>query len=184
LTNSLRRTQELCTQLDRLGALFDQAHQSFLQSFRDLQQAGQDPIVVLEALKAAEPQCKSLSVEDWTVLATLFQWSSPFNLNGLSFDNRTPAEWIDLLRSLHSGASSATVTADGHLVDASQPPAAAVEVSEALDPQGSPPSTVIEQTSGVENLASLSEGSPIQTELDLPQIESLTESTLAPEKGI
>ncbi|KAJ4491593.1 hypothetical protein C8J55DRAFT_557159 [Lentinula edodes] len=70
--------------------LFDQARQSFLQSFRDLQQAGQDPIVVLEALKAAEPQRKSLSVEDWTVLATLFQWSSPFNLNGLNFDNRTP----------------------------------------------------------------------------------------------
>ncbi|KAJ4491119.1 hypothetical protein C8J55DRAFT_556710 [Lentinula edodes] len=184
LTNSLRRTQELRTQLDRLGTLFDQARQSFLQSFRDLQQAGQDPIVVLEALKAAEPQRKSLSVEDWTVLATLFQWSSPFNLNGLNFDNRTPAEWIDLLRSLHSGASSATVTADGHLVDASQPPAAAIEVSEALDPQGSPPSTVVEQTSGVKNLASLSEGSPIQTELDLPQIESLAESTLAPEKGI
>ncbi|KAJ4498735.1 hypothetical protein C8R41DRAFT_916226 [Lentinula lateritia] len=184
LTNSLRRTQELRTQLDRLGALFDQARQSFLQSFRDLQQAGQDPIVVLEALKAAEPQRKSLSVEDWTVLATLFQWSSPFNLNGLNFDNRTPAEWIDLLRSLHSGAAFVTVTADGHLVAASQPPAAAVEVSEALDPQGSPPSTVVEQTSGVENLTSLSEGSPIQTELDLPQIESLTESTLAPEKGI
>ncbi|KAJ3924954.1 MAG: hypothetical protein NXY57DRAFT_968683 [Lentinula lateritia] len=175
---------ELRTQLDRLGALFDQARQSFLQSFRDLQQAGQDPIVVLEALKAAKPQRKSLSVEDWTVLATLFQWSSPFNLNGLNFDNRTPAEWIDLLRSLHSGAASVTVTADGHLVAASQPPAAAVEVSEALDPQGSPPSTVVEQTSGVENLASLSEGSLIQTELDLPQIESLTELTLAPEKEI
>ncbi|KAJ3884287.1 hypothetical protein GG344DRAFT_84269 [Lentinula edodes] len=184
LTNSLRRTQELRTQLDGLSALFDQVRQSFLQSFVDLQLAGQDPIVVLEALKAAEPQRESISVEDWTVLATLFQWSSPFNLNGLKFDNRTPAEWIDLLRSLHSGASSATVTADGHLVDASQPPAAAVELSEALDPQGSPPSTVVEQTSGVENLASLSEGSPIQTELDLPQIESLTESTLAPEKGI
>ncbi|KAJ3870806.1 hypothetical protein F5051DRAFT_434351 [Lentinula edodes] len=184
LTSSLRRTQELRMQLDGLGALFDQARQSFLRSFLDLQQAGQDPIIVLEALKAAEPQRESLSVEYWTLLATLFQWSSPFNLNGLKFDNRTPAEWIDLLRSLHSGASSATVTADGHLVDASQPPAAAVEVSEALDPQGSPPITVAEQTSGVENLASLSEGSPIQTELDLPQIESLTESTLAPEKGI
>ncbi|KAJ4464855.1 hypothetical protein C8J55DRAFT_566566 [Lentinula edodes] len=90
LTNSLRRTQELRTQLDRLGALFDQARQSFLRSFLDLQQAGQDPIVVLEALKAAEPQRESISVEDWTVLATLFQWSSPFNLNGLNFDNRTP----------------------------------------------------------------------------------------------
>ncbi|KAJ3870902.1 hypothetical protein F5051DRAFT_434280 [Lentinula edodes] len=175
---------ELCTQLDGLSALFDQVHQSFLQSFMDLQLAGQDPIVVLEALKAAEPQRESISVEDWTVLATLFQWSSPFNLNGLKFDNQTPAEWIDLLRNIHSGASSATVTADGHLVDASQPPAATAEVSEALDPQGSPPSTVVEQTSGVENLASLSEGSPIQTDLDLPQIESLTESTLAPEKGI
>ncbi|KAJ3925538.1 MAG: hypothetical protein NXY57DRAFT_967662 [Lentinula lateritia] len=161
-----------------------QARQSFLRSFLDLQQAGQDPIVVLEALKAAEPQRKSLSIEDWTLLATLFQWSSPFNLNGLKFDNRTPAEWIDLLRSIHSGASSATVTADGHLVDTSQLPEAAVEVSEALDPQGSPPITVVEKVSGVENLASLSEGSPIQTELDLPQIESLTESTPSPEKGI
>ncbi|KAJ4467631.1 hypothetical protein C8J55DRAFT_565105 [Lentinula edodes] len=184
LTNSLRRTQELRTQLDRLGALFDQARQSFLRSFLDLQQAGQDPIVVLEALKAAEPQRESISVEDWTLLATLFQWSSPFNLNGLKFDNRTPAEWIDLLRSIHSGATSATVTTDGHLVDTSQPPEAAVEVSETLDPQDSPPITVVEKASGVEDLASLSEGSPIQTELDLPQIESLTESTLAPEKGI
>ena len=171
-------------QLDGLGALFDQARQSFLRSFLDLQQAGQDPIVVLEALKAAEPQRESISVEDWTLLATLFQWSSPFNLNGLKFDNRTPAEWIDLLRSIHSGATSATVTVDGHLVDTSQPPEAAVEVSEALDPQGSLPNTVVEKASGVEDLASLSEGSPIQTELDLPQIESLTESTLAPEKGI
>ncbi|KAJ3884161.1 hypothetical protein GG344DRAFT_84476 [Lentinula edodes] len=184
LTSSLRHTQELHIQLDRLGALCDQARQSFLRSFLDLQQAGQDPIVVLEALKAAEPRRESLSVEDWTLLATLFQWSSPFNLNGLKFDNRTPAEWIDLLRSIHSGATPATVTADGHLVDTSQPPEAAVEVSEALDPQGSPPNTVVEKASGVEDLASLSEGSPIQTELDLPQIESLTESTLAPEKGI
>ncbi|KAJ3884658.1 hypothetical protein GG344DRAFT_83706 [Lentinula edodes] len=133
LTSSLRHTQELRMQLDGLGALFDQARQSFLGSFLDLQQAGQDPIVVLEALKAAKPQRESFSVEDWTLLATLFQWCSPFNLNGLKFDNRTPAEWIDLLRSIHSGASSATVTMDGHLVDTSQPPEAAVEVSEALD---------------------------------------------------
>ncbi|KAJ3870632.1 hypothetical protein F5051DRAFT_447395 [Lentinula edodes] len=167
LTNSLRRTQELRTQLDRLGALFDQARQSFLQSFRDLQQAGQDPIVVLEALKAAEPQRKSLSVEDWTVLATLFQWSSPFNLNGI-----------------HSGASSATITSDGHLVDVFQSPDPAVKDSEDLDTQGSPPITVVEKDSGVEDIASLPEGSPIQTELDLPQIESLTELTPSPEKGI
>ncbi|KAJ3884603.1 hypothetical protein GG344DRAFT_83786 [Lentinula edodes] len=184
LTSSLRRRQELRMQLDGLGALFDQVRQSFLRSFLDLQQAGQDPIIVLEALKAAEPQRESLSIEDWTLLATLFQWSSPFNFNGLKFDNRTPAEWIDLLHSIHSVASSATVAADGHLVDTSQPPEAAVEVSEALDPQGSPPITVVEKASGVENLASLSEGSPIQTELDLPQIESLTESTPSPEKGI
>ncbi|KAJ3884363.1 hypothetical protein GG344DRAFT_84141 [Lentinula edodes] len=184
LTNSLRRTQELRTQLDRLGALFDQARQSFLQSFWDLQQAGQDPIVVLEALKAAEPQRKSLSVEDWTVLATLFQWSSPFNLNGLNFDNRTPAEWIDLHRSIHSGASSATITSDGHLVDVFQSPDPAVKDSEDLDTQGSPPITVVEKDSGVEDIASLPEGSPIQTELDLPQIESLTELTPSLEKGI
>ncbi|KAJ4475376.1 hypothetical protein C8J55DRAFT_562361 [Lentinula edodes] len=184
LTNSLRRTQELRLQLDRLGALFNQARQSFLRSFLDLQQAGQDPIVVLEALKAAEPQRESLSVEDWTLLATLFQWSSPFNLNGLKFDNRTPAEWINLLRSIHSGASSATVTADGHLVDTSQPPEAAVEVSEALDTQGSPPITIVEKDSGVEDIASLPEGSPIQAELDLHLIESLTELTPSPEKGI
>ncbi|KAJ3897197.1 hypothetical protein F5879DRAFT_996422, partial [Lentinula edodes] len=146
--------------------------------------AGQDPIVVLEALKAAEPQRKSLSVEDWTVLATLFQWSSPFNLNGLNFDNRTPAEWIDLLRSIHSGASSATITSDGHLVDVFQSPDPAVQDSEDLDTQGSPPITVVEKDSGVEDIASLPEGSPIQTELDLPQIKSLTELTPSPEKGI
>ncbi|KAJ3925561.1 MAG: hypothetical protein NXY57DRAFT_967609 [Lentinula lateritia] len=184
LTNSLQRTQELRTQLDGLSALFDQVRQSFLQSFMDLQLAGQDPIVVLEALKAAKPQCKSLSVEDWTVLATLFQWSSPFNLNGLNFDNRTPAEWIDLLRSIHSGTSSATITSDGHLVDAFQPPDPAVKDLEDLDTQGSPPITVVEKDSGVEDIASLPEGSPIQTELDLPQIKSLTELTPSPEKGI
>ncbi|KAJ3925664.1 MAG: hypothetical protein NXY57DRAFT_967449 [Lentinula lateritia] len=156
LTNSLRRTQELRTQLDRLGALFDQACQLFLQSFLDLQLAGQDPIV----------------------------WSSPFNLNGLKFDNRTPAEWIDLLRSIHSATSSARITPDGHLVDASQPPEPAVEDSEDFDTQGSPPITIVEKDSGVEDIASLPEGSPIQTELDLPQIESLTESTPSPEKGI
>ncbi|KAJ3846832.1 hypothetical protein EV368DRAFT_69605 [Lentinula lateritia] len=184
LTNSLHRTQELRMQLDRLGTVFDQTRQSFLRSFLDLQQAGQDPIVMLKALKAAEPQRKSLSVEDWTVLATLFQWSSPFNLNGLKLDNRTPAEWIDLLRSIHSGTSSAEITPDGHLVDALQPPESAVEVSEDLDTQGSPPITIIEKDLGVEDIASLPEGSSIQTELDLPQIESLTESTPSPEKGI
>ncbi|KAJ3845981.1 hypothetical protein EV368DRAFT_70285, partial [Lentinula lateritia] len=175
---------ELRMQLDKLGTVFDQAHQSFLRSFLDLQQAGQDPIVVLEALKAAEPQRESLSVEDWTVLATLFQWSSPFNLNGLKFDNRMPTEWIDLLRSIHSGTSSAEITPDGHLVDALQPPEPMVEVSEDLDTQGSPPITVVEKDSGVGDVASLPEGSPIQTELDLPLIESLTELTLSPEKGI
>ncbi|KAJ3925543.1 MAG: hypothetical protein NXY57DRAFT_967637 [Lentinula lateritia] len=138
LTNSLRRTQELRTQLDRLGA-----------------HAGQDPIVVLKALKAAEPQCESLSVEDWTLLATLFQWSSPFNLNGI-----------------HSDTSSAEITPDGHLAEALQPPEPAV------------PITVVEKALGVENLASLSEGSSIQADLDLPQIESLIESTPSPERGI
>ncbi|KAJ3925654.1 MAG: hypothetical protein NXY57DRAFT_967473 [Lentinula lateritia] len=152
LTNSLRRTQELHLQL-----------------------AGQDPIVVLEALKAAEPQHKSLSIEDWTVLATLFQWSSPFNLNGLIFDNRTPAEWINLLRSIHSGTSLVTITSDGHLVDASQPPESAVEVSEDPDTQGSPPIDTIEKDSRFEDSTSLPEGSPI---------ESLTGPTPSPEKGI
>ncbi|KAJ3897688.1 hypothetical protein F5879DRAFT_995667 [Lentinula edodes] len=179
LTNSLRRTQ-----LDRLGTVFDQARQSFLQSFLDLQQAGQDPIVVLEALKAAEPQCESLSIEDWTLLATLFQWSSPFNLNGLKFDNQTPAEWIDLLRSIHSGASSVTITLDGHLVDASQPPESAVEVLEDPDTQGSPPVDTIKKDSRFEDATSLPEGSPIQAELDFPPIESLTGPTPSPEKGI
>ncbi|KAJ3803926.1 hypothetical protein F5876DRAFT_84109 [Lentinula aff. lateritia] len=184
LTNSLRRTQELRTQLDRLGTFFDQARQSFLWSFLDLQQAGQDPIIVLEALKAVKPQRESLSIENWTILATLFQWSSPFNLNGLQFDNRTPAEWIDLLHSIHSGMSSARITPDGHLVDALQPPEPAVKVSEDLDTQGSPPITVIKKDLGVKDTTSLPEGSPIQTELDLPQIESLTEPTPSPKKGI
>ncbi|KAJ3911686.1 hypothetical protein F5877DRAFT_72991 [Lentinula edodes] len=184
ITNSLRRTRELRMQLDRLGTLFDQARQLFLQSFLDLQLAGQDPIVVLEALKAAEPQHESLSIEDWTVLGTLFQWSSPFNLNGLQFNNQTPAEWIDLLCSIHSGTSSAKITPDGHLIDALQPLEPAVEVSEALDTQGSPPITTIEKDSGVKDITSLPEGSPIQTELDLPRIESLTKPTPSPEKGI
>ncbi|KAJ3871103.1 hypothetical protein F5051DRAFT_446630 [Lentinula edodes] len=175
LTNSLRRTQELHTQLDRLGTVSDQARQSFLRSFLDLQQAGQDPIVMLEALKAAEPQHESLSIEDCTLLAILFQWSSPFNLNGLKFDNRTPAEWIDLLRSIHSGASSGTITLDGHLVDASQPPESAVEVSEDPDAQGSPPIDTIKKDLRFKDATSLPEGSPI---------ESLTGPTPSPEKGI
>ncbi|KAJ3850457.1 hypothetical protein EV368DRAFT_66589 [Lentinula lateritia] len=168
---------ELCAQLDSLGALFDPAREPFLRSLLDLQQAGQDPIVVLEALKAAKPQCETISLEDRTLLATLFQWSSPFNLNGLTFDNRTPAEWIDLLRSTHSGTSLVEITSDGHLVDTSQPPEPTVEVSEALDAQGSPPITHIEKDSAVEDTTSLPEESPIQMEFDLPPIESLAKPT-------
>ncbi|KAJ3925139.1 MAG: hypothetical protein NXY57DRAFT_968310 [Lentinula lateritia] len=93
LTNSLRRTQELRTQLDRLGTVFDQARQSFLRSFL-VQHAGQDPIVVLEALKAAEPQRESLSVEDWTLLRREI-FSTPLSGSQRSFF--THSAYFDLL---------------------------------------------------------------------------------------
>ncbi|KAJ3924353.1 MAG: hypothetical protein NXY57DRAFT_970091, partial [Lentinula lateritia] len=55
LANSLRRATDLNDQLKQLGSLFDTTRDLFLRSILDLQNAGEDPIVVLEALKAAEP---------------------------------------------------------------------------------------------------------------------------------
>ncbi|KAJ3846895.1 hypothetical protein EV368DRAFT_88377 [Lentinula lateritia] len=55
LANSLRRSADLNDQLRQIGSLFDTTQELFLRSILDLQNAGEDPIVVLEALKAAEP---------------------------------------------------------------------------------------------------------------------------------
>ncbi|KAJ3805710.1 hypothetical protein F5876DRAFT_81477 [Lentinula aff. lateritia] len=55
LANSLRRSAEINDQLRQIGSLFDTTQELFLRSILDLQNAGEDPIVVLEALKAAEP---------------------------------------------------------------------------------------------------------------------------------
>ncbi|KAJ3870560.1 hypothetical protein F5051DRAFT_434533, partial [Lentinula edodes] len=132
LANSLQRAIDLNDQLKQLGSLFDTTRDLFLRSILDLQNAGEDPIVVLEALKAAEPNRRAISLNEWTLMATLFRWPSPFNLSGLDFDNRTPGEWIDLLRSIHSGESTAQIDEHGHLVEASPPPDSATEALEGL----------------------------------------------------
>ncbi|KAJ3870766.1 hypothetical protein F5051DRAFT_447152 [Lentinula edodes] len=90
LANSLRRATDLNDQLKQIGSLFDTTRELFLRSILDLQNAGEDPIAVLEALKTAEPNRRAITLNEWTLMATLFRWSSPFNLSGLDFDNRTP----------------------------------------------------------------------------------------------
>ncbi|KAJ3858480.1 hypothetical protein EV359DRAFT_68982, partial [Lentinula novae-zelandiae] len=55
LANSLRRAADLNDQLKQVGSLFNTMRELFLRSILDLQDAGEDPIVVLEALKASEP---------------------------------------------------------------------------------------------------------------------------------
>ncbi|KAJ4500249.1 hypothetical protein C8R41DRAFT_914309 [Lentinula lateritia] len=59
--------------------------------------------------QGSEPNRRAINLNEWTLLATLFRWPSPFNLSGLDFDNRTPGEWIELLRSIHSGGSTAHI---------------------------------------------------------------------------
>ncbi|KAJ3804586.1 hypothetical protein F5876DRAFT_82918 [Lentinula aff. lateritia] len=174
LANSLRRAADLNDQLKQIGSLFDTARELFLRSILDLQNAGEDPVVVLEALNAAEPNRQAINLNEWTILATLFHWPSPFNLSGLDFDNRTPGEWIELLRSIHSGESTARVDEDGHLVESSPPPDSAAEALEGLND--------VEKGSADEGTSSQVGGS-IPMELDLPMIESLAEPTLSPEKG-
>ncbi|KAJ3804135.1 hypothetical protein F5876DRAFT_83706 [Lentinula aff. lateritia] len=134
----------------------------------------EDPIVVLEALKAAEPNRRAISLNEWTLMATLFRWPSPFNLSGLDFNNRTPGEWIELLRSIHSGESTARIDEDGHLVKSSPPPDSAAEAFEGLNE--------VEKGSADEGTSSQVGGS-VPMELDLPTIESLAKPTLPPEKG-
>ncbi|KAJ3858131.1 hypothetical protein EV359DRAFT_88208 [Lentinula novae-zelandiae] len=108
-------------------------------------------------------------------MATLFHWPSPFNLSGLDFDNRTPGEWIELLRSIHSGESTAYINKDGHLVKSSPPPDSAAEAFKGLNE--------VEKGSADEGTSSQVGGS-IPMELDLPTIESLAEPTLSPGKGV
>ncbi|KAJ3911061.1 hypothetical protein F5877DRAFT_73467, partial [Lentinula edodes] len=91
-----------------------------------------------------------------------------------NFDNRTPGEWIKLLRSIHSGESTARVDEDGHLIESSPPPDSAAEVFEGLNE--------VEKGSADEG-ASSQVGGSIPMELDLPSIESLAEPTLSPEQG-
>ncbi|KAJ3884567.1 hypothetical protein GG344DRAFT_83839 [Lentinula edodes] len=107
-------------------------------------------------------------------MATLFHWPSPFNLSELDFDNRTPGEWIKLLRSIHSGESTASIDKHGHLVKSSPPPDLAAEVMEDLNQ--------VEKGSADEG-TSIQVGGSVPMELDLPTIESLAERTLSPEKG-
>ncbi|KAJ3870491.1 hypothetical protein F5051DRAFT_434578, partial [Lentinula edodes] len=174
LANSLRRAIDLNDQLKQIGSLFDTTQELFLRSILDLQNAGEDPIVVLEALKTAEPNRRAITLNEWTLMATLFRWPSPFNLSGLDFDNRTPGEWIELLRSIHSGESTAHIDEQGHLVESSPPPDSATEAFEGLNE--------VERGSADEG-ASSQVGGSVPMELDLPTIESLAEQTLSPEKG-
>ncbi|KAJ3925072.1 MAG: hypothetical protein NXY57DRAFT_968458 [Lentinula lateritia] len=174
LANSLRRAADLNDQLKQVGSLLDTARELFLRSILDLQHAGEDPIVVLEALKAAEPNRRAINLNEWTLLATLFRWPSPFNLSGLDFDNRTPGEWIELLRSIRSGESTACIDENGHLVESSPPPDSATEAFEGLNE--------VEKGSADEGTSGQVGGS-VPMELDLPTIESLAEQTLSPEKG-
>ncbi|KAJ3911090.1 hypothetical protein F5877DRAFT_86492, partial [Lentinula edodes] len=174
LANSLRRATNLNDQLKQIGSLFDTTQELFLRSILDLQNAGEDPVVVLEALKAAEPNRRAINLNEWTLLATLFCWPSPFNLSGLDFDNRTPGEWIELLRSIHSGESTAHIDKNGHLVESSPPPDSATEAFKGLNE--------VEKGSADEGSSSQVGGS-VPMELDLPTIESLAEQTLSPEKG-
>ncbi|KAJ3871073.1 hypothetical protein F5051DRAFT_434146 [Lentinula edodes] len=174
LANSLRRAADLNDQLKQIGSLFDTTRELFLRSILDLQNAGEDPVVVLEALKAAEPNRQAINLNEWTLMATLFRWPSPFNLSGLDFDNRTPGEWIELLRSIHSGESTARIDENRHLVESSPPPDSAAEAFEGLNE--------VEKGSADEGTSSQVGGS-VPMELDLPTIKSLAKQTLSPEKG-
>ncbi|KAJ3925297.1 MAG: hypothetical protein NXY57DRAFT_968063 [Lentinula lateritia] len=173
-STSSTHTMDLNDQMKQVGSLFDTRRELFLRSILDLQNAGEDPIVVLEALKTAEPNRWAITLNEWTLMATLFRWPSPFNLSGLDFDNWTPGEWIELLHSIHSGESTARVDKDGHLIESSPPPDSAAEVFEGLNE--------VEKGSADEGSSSQVGGS-IPVELDLPMIESLAEPTLSPEKG-
>ncbi|KAJ3803704.1 hypothetical protein F5876DRAFT_84640 [Lentinula aff. lateritia] len=174
LADSLRRAVDLNDQMKQIGSLFDTARELFLRSILDLQNAGEDPVVVLEALKAAEPNRRAINLNEWTLMATLFRWPSPFNLSGLDFDNQTPGEWIELLRSIHSGESTARIDDKGHLVKSSPPPDSATEALEGLKE--------VEKGSADEGSSSQVGGS-VPMELDLPTIKSLAELPLSPEKG-
>ncbi|KAJ3803977.1 hypothetical protein F5876DRAFT_84007 [Lentinula aff. lateritia] len=170
-TASTSSTHNLAKQI---GSLFDATKELYLRSILDLQNAGEDPIVVLEALKAAKPNQPTINLNQWTIMATLFHWPSSFNLSGLDFDNRTPGEWISLLRSIHSGDSMVHINEDGHLVDSSPPPDSTAEVLEDLN----------EVEKGLTDEGAVSQvGGSIPMGLDLPMIESLAAPTLPPEKG-
>ncbi|KAJ3897417.1 hypothetical protein F5879DRAFT_996089 [Lentinula edodes] len=173
-STSSTHTADLNDQLKQIGSLFDTTRELFLRSILDLQNAGEDPVIVLEALKAAEPNRQAITLNEWTLMATLFRWPSPFNLSGLDFDNRTPGEWIELLRSIHSGESMAHIDEHGHLVESSPPPDSATEALEGLKE--------VERGSADEG-ASSQVGGSVPMELDLPTIESLAERALSPEKG-
>ncbi|KAJ3804172.1 hypothetical protein F5876DRAFT_83638 [Lentinula aff. lateritia] len=105
LASSLRRAADLNDQLKQIGSLFDTARELFLRSILDLQNAGEDPVVVLEALKAAEPNRQAINLNEWTILATL----------------------------IHSRESMAHIDKDGHLVESSPPPNSAAKVMEDLN---------------------------------------------------
>ncbi|KAJ3924459.1 MAG: hypothetical protein NXY57DRAFT_969838 [Lentinula lateritia] len=130
--------------------------------------------VLLAGLQSKSTLPLAIILNEWTLLATLFRWPSPFNLSGLDFDNQTPGEWIKLLPSIHSGESTAHINNKGHLVKSFPPPDLAAEALESLNDV---------EKGLVDEATSSQVGGSVLMELDLPMIKSLTEPTLSPEKG-
>ncbi|KAJ3847556.1 hypothetical protein EV368DRAFT_69011 [Lentinula lateritia] len=209
LANSLCRATDLNDQLKQIESLFDMTKELYLWSILDLQNAGEDPIVILEAFKAAEPNRQTLNLNKWTLMATLFHWLSPFNLTGLNFNNCTPGEWIDLLCSIYSKESIALINKDRYLVEssvicmqftpyASQPGPEwpdfgiiTLDINSTVLSSSPPPNLAAEVMEdlnkvkkGLVDKGAVSQvGGSIPIELDFPTIESLAKPTLFPEKG-
>ncbi|KAJ4475960.1 hypothetical protein C8J55DRAFT_561988 [Lentinula edodes] len=103
----LQRLDDLLRHMELIESSYAQTRTIFLQTMENLQTAGADPITVLEALRLGEPERRSISVEEMTMLATLFNWSSLLNFRKLDTAvGRSTAEWLQLLRKLHSGETT------------------------------------------------------------------------------
>ncbi|KAJ3924844.1 MAG: hypothetical protein NXY57DRAFT_968916, partial [Lentinula lateritia] len=103
----LQRLDDLLRHMELIESSYAQTRTIFLQTMENLQTSGADPITVLEALRLGEPERRSISVEEMTMLATLFNWSSPLNFQKLDTAvGRSTAEWLQLLRKLHSGETT------------------------------------------------------------------------------
>ncbi|KAJ3848277.1 hypothetical protein EV368DRAFT_86801 [Lentinula lateritia] len=103
----LQRLNDLLRHMELIESSYAQTRANFLQTMENLQTTGADPIMVLEALRLGEPEHCSISVEEMTTLATLFNWSSPLNFQKLDTAvSHSTAKWLQLLRKLHSGKTT------------------------------------------------------------------------------